>query len=161
MAPPPHDYVKINSDAAFCKEKNLSCSGIVARDSKGTVITGCYKVVPASSPLQAEALALREAVSFAVKLGISSVIFESDNLELIQACRQDIQRGKIKNIVEDMLLLKGSFHRSGFTWTPREGNEVAHLVASLASKKALFPNWSWCPSLCLREALRRDASTCV
>ncbi|MED6107926.1 hypothetical protein PIB30_018768 [Stylosanthes scabra] len=45
-------------------------------------------------------------------------------------------------------------NRSGFTWTSRDGNRVADLVASMAATNNLRPNWMFRPPIQVMEALR-------
>jgi len=58
--------------------------------------------VKASCPIVAEALAMREAVTMAANFSITKVIFESDNLDLVQACRGRKQVGIIHGIIKDI-----------------------------------------------------------
>lgn len=103
--------IKFNSDAAFDKDRNKGVAGIIGRD----YVLGFTCVFPVSSALQAEALALRESVVLASNMGIQCVVFENDNLELIQTCRNEIQRRELGAIVQDILFMKNGFDRAGFT----------------------------------------------
>lgn len=126
------------------------------RDSTGTCFTAATTKLVAPSPLVAEALALREAISMAVNLNIPSVIFESDNLCLIEVCRGKARKEQIRGIVNDINTMKNQFQRVEFTWTHREGNEVAHCMASLAAEGSSTTNWLAHPPLSLRRALGKD-----
>lgn len=139
--PPPMGMLKLNSDSCFNQSRNTAHAGIIIRDEKGEVYTGLTKFFPASSPLLTEALSLREAMIFAESLGIQRLIVESDCLELIKACREDIKRGEIFGLIKDILSIKNKFQQIGFTWISRKGNQVAHQIALLASQKALPANW--------------------
>lgn len=85
--PPPTDTIKFNVDASFLKNLGQESIAVVGRDSNRGLITGLTKKTFVGSPLIAEALAAREAISFAANLNISHVLIESDNLELISVCR--------------------------------------------------------------------------
>ena len=54
---------------------------------EGTVLKG-YRAAPCKSccPLQAEAMALKEAVLFVISLGIQSCVFFTDNQSLENSC---------------------------------------------------------------------------
>lgn len=139
--PPPKGVLKINTDSSFSLSKNRAHAGIIIRNEEGEVVSGLTKVFPATSPLSAEALSLREALLFAIAMGIQKAIVESDCLDLIKGCRREIKKGEIFGLLSDILCIKTQFQQIGFTWTPREGNQVAHHVASLASRDCLPSNW--------------------
>lgn len=135
--------------------------GIIARNEKGEVLTGMSKKFPASSPLMAEALGFREALAFADSLGMRCILVENDNLELIQACRNEMKRGEILNVVKDISTLKGNFQMAGVTWISREGNRPAHHLAQLAKRGCLPSNWSWNPPLSLKSLLVADRNLAI
>lgn len=136
--------------------KNITWVGIIARNEKGDIVAGLTKMFPATSPIMAEALSFRESLAFAVNMGITRIVVENDCLELIQACREEIVRGEIFNIVKDVLALKNKFQKVGFTWSPRDGNRVAHHITLLASRNSLPNNWVWNQSSSLRSLLVAD-----
>lgn len=158
MAPPISGVTKLNSDASYNDGKKVAHAGIIARDDKGIVVAGLTKTFPATSALMAEALSLREALAFAESMGMTKIVVENDTLELIQACRKEVVRGEIFNIVKDVLFLKGRFQHVAFTWISRDGNGVAHHVARLASRNLLPSNWVWNPPLSLVSLLLSDKS---
>lgn len=129
--PPLTNNIKINTDAAYSQRKGKGAIGVILRDSQGTCLTAMVKSISASSPLVAEAMGLREAMMLASNLFISSVVFESDNLNLIESCRRNQEKEEIRSILSDIKTLKNQFQRCGFTWTPREGNEAAHCIATM------------------------------
>lgn len=72
----------------------MSVSSIIGRGTEGTLVMGLVKCLLASSPLMAEAFALREAIVLAANMGVQQVIFESDWQELVQTCNHEIQWGE-------------------------------------------------------------------
>lgn len=154
--PPSLGATKLNSDAAYDDKKKMAWTGTVVRNENGELVAGLTKVFPATSSLIAEALGFRESLAFAHSLGMTNIIVENDNLELIQACREDINRGEIRSITNDVVALKRNFQKAGFTWTPREGNGAAHLVAKMASRKQLPSNWVWNVPTNLRLQIDKD-----
>lgn len=60
---------------------------MVCRDERGRVLTLVVARIYDPSPLVAEAVSLREAFLVGKNLHLQKVIFESDNLTLIEACR--------------------------------------------------------------------------
>lgn len=48
-------------DAAFDKIRRICAIAVIFRDHRGNLITGSSEILPADSPVAAEALAMREA----------------------------------------------------------------------------------------------------
>ncbi|KAJ1410340.1 Ribonuclease H-like superfamily [Sesbania bispinosa] len=155
--PPRGDALKCNSNASWSTHGNHAALGVVVRDSNGYLLSGMSKRILAPSPMVAEALALREAMLLASNLQWPKCLFESDNLSLIKACRQEIQIGEIKGIIRDIIALKPNFQHCGFLWTNRKGNEVAHLVATSTLHGSIPPNWVVNPHPALRGLLQQEA----
>lgn len=141
--PPPPGKLKVNIDASYNKNRKIGTAGIIVRNHLGDVVSGHTKKFPICSPLLAEACALREGVVLALNLGMENVLFESDSLMLIKACRREEVNGEVQNLVADILYMKQAFQSCGFTWVARSGNGVAHLLASLASRDVLPGHWRW------------------
>lgn len=133
-------WYKINTDASFHKTSKIGVSGVVVRDEMGTLLSGCHQKHPAHSSLMAKALAVRDGLSLVRSLSLDKVILESDNLEVVQACRREIQRGEIRTVLDDIWRLKEDFSNCGFTWIGRQGNDLTHHVAFLANENCLLPS---------------------
>lgn len=154
--PPRGEVIKINSDAGFIAQKNIGSAGIIARNYEGVVVFGITKKFPATSPLMAEALALREAAAVAVNFGLNKVVLESDCLDLIRCCRREIRKGEILNVVEDTIGYANCLPECGFLWVPKEGNRVAHTLAQLTIRGSLPLHWRWYHPPVLQVALLHD-----
>lgn len=154
--PPRGEVIKINSDAGFIAQKNIGSAGIVARNYEGVVVFGITKKFPATSPLMAEALALREAAAVAVNFGLNRVVLESNCLDLIRCCRREIRKGEILNVVEDTIGYANCLPECGFLWVPKEGNRVAHTLAQLTIRGSLPLHWRWYHPPVLQVALLHD-----
>lgn len=87
--------------------------GIICRDEKGLVIA---KAIIATSPLMAGVLSLGEAATFAAKLHLNSLIFETRNLCLVDTCIEQIPRGEIKCILDEIKALRSNFVHCGVSW---------------------------------------------
>lgn len=154
--PPRRDIIKINTDAGYNSHNQVGSGGIIARDWKGDVVFGLTKKFPATSPLIAEALVLREAAAVAVNFGLSRVVLESDCLDLIYACRKETVKGEIINIVDDIIHFAQELSWCGFTWVKRQGNSVAHLLAELTMSNAIPLHWRWNHPPALQRCLHLD-----
>lgn len=154
--PPPTDTIKFNVDASFLKNLGQASIAVVGRDSNRGLITGLTKKTFVGSPLIVEALAAREAISFAANLNISRVLIKSDNLELISVRRQEKEIGKIMAITRDIRRLKMHFQTCGFTWIGRSGNSLAHTLAQMTQRSSLPRNWCWNPPQCVQEIVNKE-----
>ncbi|RYR34741.1 hypothetical protein Ahy_A10g049745 [Arachis hypogaea] len=116
----------------------------VFKDHAGSLLTASNSKIAASSPLAAEAFAVREALIMAKNFQLDRIIFESDSLILIQALKSKASIVEIQVILDDILELVRSITNCGFTWVPREGNGLAHEVARLTADGSLQQNWLMC-----------------
>lgn len=154
--PPVFDSIKINIDASYCFEIKKGCAGIIGREKKGEVVFGITKFFAASSPLIAEALSMREAAAVAFNFGISKVILESDNLDLVRACRRECKIGSIESVVQDIIQIKSQFQCCGFTWVARGGNQVAHQIAKMKMLGSLPIHWRWYHPVVIQNLISKD-----
>ncbi|KAJ1402022.1 Reverse transcriptase-like [Sesbania bispinosa] len=92
------------------------------------------------SPLVVEACVMRGAIMLAYNLDWGRVVFESDNLLLVEACRREKIIIGIQMIVVNIFTIADGFTHIGFTWTQQTGNAVALHVAPARSKDALPVN---------------------
>ncbi|RYR23091.1 hypothetical protein Ahy_B03g068364 [Arachis hypogaea] len=142
--PPPPGWIKCNVDAAFREVYSAGATAAVFRDHAGSLLTASNHRIAASSPLAAEAFAVREALIMAKNFQLDRIIFESDSLILIQALKSKASIAEIQVILDDILELVRSITNCGFTWVPREGNGLAHEVARLTADGSLQQNWLRC-----------------
>ncbi|PWA48861.1 reverse transcriptase [Artemisia annua] len=129
---PDVEHIKINCHAAWQKESGKAGLGFVARDYKGEALFSggrleCY----ASSPLEAEAKAVHWAMTRAICMGYSHVIFETDSLCLVKALHNKVTLLQIANLFSDILSKSMAFRVCNWSFVKREGNRVAHSIASL------------------------------
>ncbi|KAJ1383973.1 Ribonuclease H-like superfamily [Sesbania bispinosa] len=153
---PPLGVIKCNSDAAWSPTGMRGASAFLGRDHRGILLLGQMRILPIFSSLAAEALALRDAVLAAYNLDWEKVLFESDNLQLIEACRGERSLSGVQHIIDDIRTIASGFIHSGFTWVKREGNSPAHLLAHHCSNHSLPPNWVTSQPTWLRSSLSAD-----
>ncbi|XP_057808417.1 uncharacterized protein LOC131022890 [Salvia miltiorrhiza] len=124
---------KIASDAAM-KEGSGVGIGAVLRQEEGQLM-GCRFgfLRGAFSVVEGEALALLEGLKLCREKGVREVIAETDCQQLYwMLARHDRDLSYLGDTLEEIHLLKGSFQRLAFSWTPREGNSTADSLASFA-----------------------------
>jgi ribonuclease HI len=89
-ARPKPRYIKFNVDASFHDDRKAGAAGAVLRDIDGHFIAAsCYLIPHVSTPMLAEAIALREGLELATRLNLSRVQAESDSSDVINACNRD------------------------------------------------------------------------
>ncbi|KAJ1411045.1 Reverse transcriptase-like [Sesbania bispinosa] len=110
---------------------------VVVRDAKGVLVGVVANRVPVPSPLMAEALALREAIVLAHNLQWPRCLFESGNIQVVRASREE---GKMQKL-------------------NMKGNEVANHVARSALRGPVPIDWVSHPHPPLRVLLEKDITT--
>ncbi|XP_025679202.1 uncharacterized protein [Arachis hypogaea] len=157
--PPPEDWLKANVDAAFRKENETGAIAVVIRDSKGNMVLGFLGKIQAKSSTVAEAQAIRQALIIVNNLNMGKMLIESDNLKLIQTIKSKTTIGEASAIIQDIQILMEKLPEKGMTWTPRNGNRLAHAVAKAAESETLHSTWSCQPPAETRSILRSEIRT--
>ncbi|XP_016170478.1 uncharacterized protein LOC107613135 [Arachis ipaensis] len=144
--PPLAGWVKGNVDVTFVEVHSGGATAAVIRDHTRNLLTDSNSKIMATSPLAAEALAVREALIMANNFQLERIIIESDSLILIQALKSQASIAEIQVILDDILDLARSISNCGFIWVPREGNALAHEVAKLTVDDIPFNKIGSCAS---------------
>jgi ribonuclease HI len=123
--------LKINVDGSFHSDSHAGWIGAVVRDYKGEFIAASTVFLPhVLSPAVAEAMAMREGLSLANRMGCTNVIMESDSSETVDACNgTEVWWGESEAILADCVDLASLLNSVSFQYCPREANEVAHDLA--------------------------------
>ena len=116
-------------------------TGAILRDHMGGFIAAANKFLPhVASAKMAEAMAMREGLSLAIRIGCNVVVVESDSIETIQACSGgDMWWTELAAIYADCVDLANSIGNINFLHCRREANGVAHELAKFS-----FINKSLC-----------------
>jgi ribonuclease HI len=137
-APPPRQ-VKLNVDASFHENMAAGAMGAVIRDYQGQFVAASTKYIPhVSSASMAEAIAIKEGLILANRLGCHSLIAESDSIETIDACKGgEIWWTQYAAIYADCMDQVASIGNVSFVHCPREANKTAHELDSALLIKIL------------------------
>ncbi|XP_030958883.1 uncharacterized protein LOC115980811 [Quercus lobata] len=128
---------KVNTDAAVFSNTKEVGIGVVVRDHKGEVIAALSKRLSLPlGPLEAEAKAMDDAVSFARDIGLQDVIFET-NSTIINA----LTGTTIDNIVTSILHKLQDFRSSELLLVCRQGNKPAHTLTRHTKGIDKFVTW--------------------
>lgn len=126
-------YMICKSDAAYDKKTKLAGVAWIFSDTIGNCINqGTTTFNSISSPLIAEAIALRAGVLSAVNLEYPKLKAFSDNLTLIRAINNDMQVKEIFGIVKDIQQISSVFVEKSFSHVSRALNGEADRLAKLS-----------------------------
>lgn len=120
------------SDAAYNKKtKRVGLAWIFSDTTKTRLNQGTMTSTSISSPLVAEAIALRSGVLSAVNLEYSKLKVFSENLTLIRAINNDMQVKGNFGIIKDILQISSGFVEISFSHVYRSFNGEANRLAKL------------------------------
>lgn len=140
---PPHlPFLKCNCDAAIFNEGKSISYGLVVRNSVGVFICAKSDILPTQcSILMAEALSVREALTWLKGYGYSHVVVETDNKVFFESLVSQEERfSYAASIVDDCRLFSRQFVSCNFSWVSRSDNVVAHTLAR-SILKSIFNNF--------------------
>ncbi|XP_018436150.1 uncharacterized protein LOC108808519 [Raphanus sativus] len=126
--PTPPNTTTLKSDAAWSAERKLAGLGWVIRENNTTSrrMSHCCYV---SSPLAAEALALREAMADCVNRGTPNLHCQSDSLLLVNALKSGSLIAELHGIIADIISLSSAFDFFSISWIRRSNNKEADALA--------------------------------
>ncbi|XP_050241407.1 uncharacterized protein LOC126690344 [Quercus robur] len=129
--PPPDPVFKLNFDVAIFSELNVSGVGVIIRNCKGEVMAAMTaKGPPVGGSEEAEILACRRALEFAIDAGFTDLIVEGDNaavMSLLSSSGADLSR--LGHIILDIQCLANGIRWVCFSHVKRGANSVAHVLA--------------------------------
>ena len=130
------------------------------RDYKGQFIAASSKFIPhVASASMAEAMAMREGLELANRLGCNAVIAETDSLETFEACSgQNMWWTEMAAIFADCVDLASSLWSIRYTHCLREANTVAHELARDGFLNKRSCNWDDDPPSFLLNSLTNDVT---
>jgi ribonuclease HI len=152
-AKPETDFLKCNVDASFSSAPRFSGYGCVVRNDSGTFVSCMHGPLQgASSPYMAEALSVREALSWLKNNQVTNVIVESDCLNVISALNKSkSDSSHLGLVLNDCRTLAMGFNHCKFCFAKRSANSVAHCLAKAAYSATGLVEWSDHPPTCIVE----------
>ena len=132
--PPPPDVYKPNFDAAVFSGLNRTGIGTIIRNDKGEVMAAMSAIGPsAENSEEAELMAYRRSLEFAIDARFSSLIIEGDNANVIQAISLSLPNNSYLGcVVDDIRHLIHGLYWAKTNLIRRGGNTVAHVLAQFA-----------------------------
>jgi len=99
--PPPPGLVKLNFDGSL--QGMSAAGGYILQDWRGDIITMGASNYGTTSVVMAESRSLRDGLHAALRIGVSQLQVEGDNMIVIGAFKKEIQvPWQIKNIIQDI-----------------------------------------------------------
>lgn len=141
--PPSGHWVKINVDASFSVSTNKAASGFVVRNNEGQIMGSGYKNHHLiSSVVRAEAMAGLDGLHFAIDLGFTHVVLETDSKIVVRnILGLDRDYSEMRAITWKINHLRRSFRDSRVEFIAREGNGTAHGLATLGMANQTDAFW--------------------
>lgn len=131
--PPPEGWLKCNFDSGFLQGRSFTNTGWLIRDSNGKVLlTGCAKLCPTTSPLQAEAMGFLHVLQIVWAHGMRQVWFEGDNKQLISIINNCEDHSQIGTLLYDIRHWMSKLPLSSLDHVNREKNSAADRMAKEA-----------------------------
>ncbi|RYR25661.1 hypothetical protein Ahy_B02g059570 [Arachis hypogaea] len=155
--PLPKKWLKVNTDVAFQKETGTSAAAMVVRDWQEKIVSRSTTTFKTVSALAAEAQAYREALIVIKNLQLVKCIIESNCLPLLQAIKAKVPVAEVDETIRDILQLLDEAPDVRATWTPREGNNLAHQLATMAAENGLQRQWTVNPPVQVMKIIRTEA----
>ncbi|KAL8094866.1 hypothetical protein AgCh_036398 [Apium graveolens] len=136
-------WVKINMDAALFTSSNSIGVGGVIRDADGGFVSAmCKPVAGIWMPREAEAISLKEVLSWTKQQRYTRCVFETDSKILADAYNGRRGNSYFHTIVNDCLELSKHFENVLVQFVHRSANGVAHLLARASHSESGLREWS-------------------
>jgi ribonuclease HI len=152
--------VKLNVDASFHEDTKDGAAGAILRDYKGDFIAASMKYIPhVASASMAEAMAMKEGLCLAQRMGCNNLLAESDSTDIIEACSgEEAWWSESSAIFADCIDQVASIGTVSFAHCPREANKVAHGLAQECFSSKVSCNWVDEPPQFILDAILNDVT---
>lgn len=153
---PAEGWVKANIDAAVFSDGSIGIGGVI-RDSQGQFLGArSRRIRGAWQPREAEAIGLKEALSWVIDQGYSHCIFETDSAPLAAACNGSPGNAYFGALVGDCLHLLKHINPVLVVFAYRSTNRVAHALAKASYSLSDLGEWYVTPPMFLKSVLEFD-----
>ncbi|XP_074377753.1 uncharacterized protein LOC141719275 [Apium graveolens] len=154
---PPEGWVKINVDTAIFQDGSIGIGSII-RDSSGQFLSArCRKMVGAWQVREAEAISLKEAMSWVKEMNINHCVFETDSKSLAAACNGKPGEAYFGTIVLDCIHIMKHIDHVLVDFAYRSANTVAHELAKSTYSMSDVGEWHVTPPDFISHVLQLDS----
>ncbi|KAM1174962.1 hypothetical protein ACFX19_028017 [Malus domestica] len=160
---PRYGTIKINTDAAWCKNTMRMGVGWLGRDFAGLLqAAGGSGIGYCHSAAAAEATAIRAALMACIDHGLDDVIIESDARMIILILKKEVLIDfSIECILGDIKILAQKLMSVSFAFVSREGNRAAYSVAKYVFKEGRSFTWDCIGPAFLFNFLTQDVNISI
>ena len=143
---PRHGCYKLNTDATF-HDNGTGDVGMVLLNNLGEAVASAASVLSyVLNAASAEAVALLKGIELLERLGCTHVTFESNSLELINACNGELDiYSPYSATLADCFAKAKMIEGATFTFCRREANQLAHQIAKHSYDNQLEFSWDGDP----------------
>ncbi|XP_075633831.1 uncharacterized protein LOC142606351 [Castanea sativa] len=141
--PPPPGWYKTNVNGAVFTDRRQCGIGVVVWNDKGQIMGALSKALPYPlGALEAKAKAAEIGITFSWELGLRELILEGDSQTVVNAiASHDPGPVQIQHTVNGIKSWESQFRAWKTSFTRREGNEAAHLMAKHAKQISECSIW--------------------
>ncbi|XP_074368774.1 uncharacterized protein LOC141708859 [Apium graveolens] len=155
--PPAQGWFKVNVDAALFTDSAGFGIGCVIRDASGGFVAArTQKIEAIITPKEAEAIGLKEALSWTKELRHKRCVFETDAKLLAEACKGVQRWTYFHTIVLDSIELFKNYDDVLVEFILRSANEVAHRLARATYSMSGVKEWVHNPPSFICDVLSLD-----
>lgn len=153
---PMEGWIKVNTDAAVFNDGSIGVGGVM-RNSQGAWMGGrCCKVRGSWTPREAEAIGLKEVLSWVIKKTNTCCIIETDSQVLVNACKGDSGEALFGTIVGDCIQLLKHINPVLVKFVYRSANRVAHAMEKASYSMSDVEEWGVTPPEFIMPVLQED-----
>ncbi|XP_074356208.1 uncharacterized protein LOC141695901 [Apium graveolens] len=139
---PQQGWVKVNTDAAVFEEAGYTGIRCVIRNEHGDFVRARNQRIEAVyQPREAEALGLKEALSWVKSFGYKKCVFETYAKMLAEACKKIEGRAYFHSIVSCCIDLFEHYDEVLVEFVNRSANEVANKLARAIHSMSDIHEW--------------------
>ncbi|KAK6116072.1 hypothetical protein DH2020_008341 [Rehmannia glutinosa] len=155
---PNFPYMKCNVDAAICQQRKLTGIGVVLRNDQGEFIVARTIYFPGIYAIrEAEAISVREALSWLHDLGIRQVVVETDAKYVVDSLTShEFGISEYDFVIQECRAFLQSEPEVSAKFVRRNANMVAHELAKGSFSFDSPSVWNF-PPLCIVNLLSLDA----
>lgn len=137
-------FIKVNVDASYHEEEGSGATAAIIRDEKGRFIAAQCKFIRfAADAVTTEAMAMRDGLNLANRLGFNRVEAESDSLNVVNYCQGQHQWwDAAAAIYAECIDSATSIGKVIFTHCFREANVTAHELAKYSYCNKCDDSWT-------------------
>ena len=152
--------MKLNVDASFHEENRSGATGAIIRDTKGEFVAASSSFLAnVDSVVMAKAIAMREGLELAIRLGCNKVMSESDSTEVIEAMNgSEGWWNASAAVFADCIDKVATIGVVSFRHIGRDANQVAHELARASYDSKQSCNWVDEPPSFILDRLLHDVT---